>query len=161
MKGFWSTLLDNIGLVHQDLGIHLCVAPLRSHHSISIRLTFEPWFYSVVDLLLGSLSCCMTQFYSDFSCWTDGLLFDSRIMWYTEFIVDSITARCPCCGAAKQAQIVTHPPPCWQLIWDICADLLFGFLQTWHSVLCPNIQILRSPLSKAPCYRRLVVFFQM
>ena len=45
--------------------------------------------FGIVDLL-------MTQFQPSFSCRTDGLTFDSRILWCTEeFMVDSITARCP------------------------------------------------------------------
>ncbi len=52
---------------------------------------------SVVDLLgcLGSLSRCMTQFWPNFSCRMDVLVFDCRILWYTEeFMVDSMTVRC-------------------------------------------------------------------
>uniref|UniRef100_A0A8C4S1M4 NAD(+) kinase n=1 Tax=Erpetoichthys calabaricus TaxID=27687 RepID=A0A8C4S1M4_ERPCA len=39
-------------------------------------------YHSIVDLLvcLGSLPCCMTQFQPSFSCHTNGLTFDSRIL---------------------------------------------------------------------------------
>uniref|UniRef100_A0A3P9BP32 receptor protein-tyrosine kinase n=1 Tax=Maylandia zebra TaxID=106582 RepID=A0A3P9BP32_9CICH len=40
----------------------------------------------------------------------------SKILWYTwEFMVDSMTAKCPSPVAAKQAQIITPPPLCLTL----------------------------------------------
>lgn len=40
----------------------------------------------VVELLLsfGSVSCCKAQFQSSCRCWTNGIVFDSSILWYTE-----------------------------------------------------------------------------
>ncbi len=59
--------------------------------------------------MLGSLSCCMTQFWPCYSCHKDGLTFDSGILWYTEgFMVDSVTVRDPGPVATKKAQ--THQP---------------------------------------------------
>lgn len=74
------------------VAFHLCTTLSRSRHRISIMLRsglslcpcstlilfFSP---SVVDLLLclGSLSCCMTQFWPSFSFKTDSLTFDTRI----------------------------------------------------------------------------------
>jgi len=49
----------------------------------------------------------MSQFQPSFSCGTDGLTFDSRILWYPEeFMVDSTGPV-----AAEQAQIISPPPP--------------------------------------------------
>ena len=45
-----------------------------------------------------------------FSCQTDGLTFDSRILGYTEELM--VTARCQGPVAVKQAQIISPPPPC-------------------------------------------------
>lgn len=60
-----------------------------------------------------SLLCCMTQFQSSFSCQTDGLIFKSRIFWYTaEFMVNSLTARCPGHVSTGQTQIITTPLSC-------------------------------------------------
>lgn len=52
--------------------------------------------HSVVDLLLslGKLSCCITQFEKSFSCQKDGLIFESRVLCYTdEFMVDCKVLR--------------------------------------------------------------------
>lgn len=72
--------------------------------------------HSVVDLLL-SLSCCMTEFQPSLSCQTDDLTFDSRIL--EELMIDSMTARCVGPVAAKQAQNITSPTLCLQLIWGV------------------------------------------
>ncbi len=77
---------------------------------------------SVVDLLgcLGSLSCCMTQFWPNFSCRTDCVTFDSSILWYTEeFMVNSVTVRCPDPVTTKQAQ--NHQPS--TSMCDVCYDM--------------------------------------
>lgn len=47
--------------------------------------------------------------------------FDSRIL---EFMVNSITARCPGPVAAKQIPIITRGQHARQLASDICADVL-------------------------------------
>lgn len=52
--------------------------------------------HSVADLLLclGKLSCCITQFEKSFSCQKDGLIFESRVLCYTdEFIVECKVLR--------------------------------------------------------------------
>jgi len=55
----------------------------------------------------------MTQFQPSFSCQTDGLTFDCRILQYTEeVVVDSVNTRCSGSVAAGQAQIISPPPPC-------------------------------------------------
>ena len=89
------------------------------HHETSILFFFS---HSVVDLLvcLGSLSCCTTQFWPSRSCWTDGITFNSRILWYAEeFVVNSMTAKCPGLVAAKQAQIITLNHCGWQMVWEV------------------------------------------
>ena len=85
---------------------------LTGHCNILILLVFS---HFVVDLLvcLRSLSCCMTQFQPSFSCWADGLTFDSKILWYAEeFMADSMTAKCPGYAVAKQVQVITPSPLC-------------------------------------------------
>lgn len=84
-KEFWFQFI---------VGIHLCTALLRSHHSFSIRMGFGLcWAYSVLDfrVCLGSLSCRMTQFGPSCSYETD-LTFDPIILWYRKkFPIDSVT----------------------------------------------------------------------
>ena len=61
--------------------------------------------------VFGIIVLLMSQYQPSFSCRTDGLTFDSRILWYPEeFMVDSMTARCPGPVAVKQVQIFTPPP---------------------------------------------------
>ena len=56
--------------------------------------------------------CFMTQFWN-FSHQTDGLTFTSRLIWYTEELVDhSETARFPGPAATKQPQTINLPPLC-------------------------------------------------
>ena len=81
--------------------------------------------HSVVDLLLclGSLSCCMIHFQSSFSCQTDGLTFDSRILCYTEEFVTSGCITSP-----------NHdlPPPCLTVgTRYLCWYDVFVFHQTF------------------------------
>lgn len=81
---------------------------LKSYYNVSIRLrsghqlvhfyTLVCFFSAILYLLLflALLSCCVTQFDPSFSFQIGGLTFVSRILWYRkEFMVDSITARCP------------------------------------------------------------------
>lgn len=54
----------------------------------TLTLPFQqfPPFFSLLDgtllVCLGSLSCCITQFWLSLSCWTDGLTFVFKIFWY-------------------------------------------------------------------------------
>ena len=42
--------------------------------------------------VFGMISCCLTRFQTIFSCHTNALTSDTRILWYTEeFMVDSMT----------------------------------------------------------------------
>lgn len=51
--------------------------------------------------------------------------FESWTLWSTEdFMVDLVPARCPGHVAVKQAQIITPPPPCCLLVWDVCINML-------------------------------------
>ena len=62
-----------------------------SHHYEGILVHLLQRFAAV----FGIIVLLMTQFQPSFSCQTDGLTFDSKILWYTEeFTVDSMTARC-------------------------------------------------------------------
>lgn len=91
----------------------------------SLQLDLLPW--------LGSLCCCMTQFQPSFSCPTDNLIFDSRILKCTElFMVKFINAGCPGPVVAEQSQIITPPPPCWQILWGICAEV-WCFVHIQHT----------------------------
>ncbi len=85
---------------------------------------------SVVDLLvcLGSLSCCMTQLWPNFSCQTDALTFDSGILWDTEEFMRLNDCEVPrSCGyktCPKSSALHQHV---WLLVWVVCADMLVRF----------------------------------
>jgi len=68
----------------------------------------------------------------------------SRILWYTEeFMLDSMTARCPDPVVVKQAQIISPPPPYLTVgTRCLCQHAVFGFLQTCCCALWPNISSL-------------------
>ena len=93
----------------------------------------------------------MTQFWSSFSCWTDGLTFDFRLLWYTEeVLVDLITAKWLVPKATKWDQIITPTPPCLAvemgcLCWYLVFAFFFPSVSLWiillhlHFVLvCPK-----------------------
>lgn len=63
-------------------------------------------FYSRFAGVLGII--VVTQLGPSFRCQTNGLTF----CYTEELLVDSVTVRCPGPEAAKQAQIITPPPPC-------------------------------------------------
>ncbi len=120
LEEFWPTLLYNVAPVYW--GLWAFVYTQLSPHDFSqdelwtmtgVLQNLDSFLFSrsVVDFLvcLGSLSCCITQSWPSFSCQTDVLTFDSRILWYTEeFMVDSMTLRCPGPVATKQAP--NHQP---------------------------------------------------
>lgn len=58
------------------------------------------------------------------------LSFDSRILWYTEFMANLITVRCSGPVPAEQAQIITLPLPCLTvgvcLCWCVQSFTLFA-----------------------------------
>lgn len=97
------------------VGICVCIALLKWHH-ISVKVKSGLWlrhwntwilfFFRRSAVVLGII----ILFGTGFSCWTDGLRSDSRILWYIE--VNSMSARCPGPVTAKQAQILTSPPLC-------------------------------------------------
>lgn len=65
----------------------------QTKYSMPYDFLFQPFCLLVY---LGSLSCCMAQFGLSFTCWTHGLLLDSKIIRYTEeFMVDSVSEWCP------------------------------------------------------------------
>lgn len=101
------------------MGICLCTALLRSYHSNSFRLKSGLLFWnSIADLLLclGLLSCYMTQSGPCINCWTDGFTSHSRVLWNREEVIaDSVTERRSSPVAAKQAGLITPPPPCLTL----------------------------------------------
>lgn len=96
----WRGFLTHFSLQHwfgslRFLGISLCAALLGCRHRISVglrsgHLQHLDFFFLfnnfVVELLLsfGSVSCCKAQFQSSCRCWTNGIVFDSSILWYTE-----------------------------------------------------------------------------
>lgn len=76
-----------------------------------------------------SLICCCAwgQFQTSFSCETDIYTFDYGQLWYTEeFMVKSITARCPGPLSPKQAQRPLH-----QLIWGVWFCALYQISPLW------------------------------
>lgn len=83
-----------------------------------------------ISCCLGSLFCCfMTQFGPNFSCWTDGLTFDSRIIW------EPFSSQRTLCSTqwlqgtqVNSAQTITLPPPCLTDVWGVGADFLHMFL---------------------------------
>lgn len=151
VEEFWLALLYNAASAHWRVEvICLCAALLRLHHSM---LNFGPlqhlnsffFSHSVADLplCLGSSSFCITRFGRKLYSWPH-----VWILWYTEVMVDSLTARYPGPATAKEAQIVTPPPPCWRFIGGICADM--------NMALCITSS-LWSHLFKRHYYRSLVV----
>lgn len=128
------------------VGIHLYTALSRSRYSISVGLRSKLWlghrstvillfFLSVVDLLvcLGLLSCCMAKFRSSFSRLRECLTFDSRLCWYIdEFMVDSMTARCPGRVIAKQGQIIIPPLLCWSCKLELCCHVIITIFQPFQ-----------------------------
>ncbi len=136
------------------LGICLCAA-LASAFQAGWGLDFDwaittPWLFSFQPFcwrftgVLGSLSCCMTQFWPCYSCHTDVLTFDSGTLWYTEgFMVDSVTVRYPGPVATKKSpnSSALHQHA-WILVWDVCAEKFFGFHQMWRCALLSNISTL-------------------
>lgn len=59
------------------------------------------------------MSSCMSQFHPSFSCETDGLTFCTRTLWNTDELIDSMNEWWPGHEVAKEAQIITPPPPCF------------------------------------------------
>ena len=77
-------------------------------------------------------------------------------LWYTEeFMVDSITARCPGPVAAEQAQITSTPP--LLLTVGVCADMLRLVFSKRAAVHYDQTSPLWSRLSKGHCSRSLGV----
>lgn len=131
--------------------ICLCIALLTSCHSIwtgqiwnfwNLLQDLDSFIYKLLCfiisfllyLCLGSLSFCMTQFQQSFSCQTDCLNFDSRILWYSvECTIKSMNARWTCPVSAQQAQTVNLPPMCLTASM-MCCVVMF--------VLWPNISTL-------------------
>ncbi|MEQ2292203.1 hypothetical protein AMECASPLE_020677, partial [Ameca splendens] len=93
--------------------------------SITALLRKRLFFPSFTSLKLGTISrrvfsiivLLMTQFGTSFIHQTEGLTFNSRILWYTKkFLVDSMTAR------YKKARIIIPPLLCYEL------SVLFGLI---------------------------------
>ena len=104
--------------------------------------------YLMVHLRL--LSCCMNELQPSFNCQTDCLIFYPRILLCTG---KSMTARCPDRVAAKQAQIITPPPPCltagmrclcWYTgfgLWSNISSLVTSLQMTLFQKSCGLFQI--------------------
>ncbi len=162
LEEFWPTLFYNIAPVYWGLWAFVYAQLSPQHFSQDELWTLTGllqhlysflFSHSVVGLLvcLGLLSCCITQL---FSCRTDVLTFDSRILWYIhsyteEFMVDSMTVRCPGPAATKQAQ---NPQPSsnmldfWYEVFVLISSL--GFHKTWYCALWPNISTLVSSVKR-------------
>jgi len=98
-------------------------------HSKTLILSF--FNHSLVERLvcLGLLSCCMTQVLLRLSSRSDVLTFSFRICWNnSEFIVPSIMVSHSGPDAAKQAQTMILPPPCFtDGIRFLCWNAVFSF----------------------------------
>lgn len=103
---------------------------------IYLSITLLYYLFSAVfvfGIILGS-TFCMTQFQQSFSCQTDCLKFDSRILWYSvECMIKSMNARWTCPVSAQQAQTVNLPPLCLTASM-MCCVVMFA--------LWPNISTL-------------------
>lgn len=84
MEEFWRTL------PHNAPSVHWCFSSFISAPSPKVPAFQASWYQdfdwsitTVVDLLLclALLSCSMTQFAPICSCYTDGPIIDSRILW--------------------------------------------------------------------------------
>lgn len=129
--------------------------PWLRHDNTSILFIFSN---SVVQAVASNI-------WVNFSCWTYGLTFESRILWYTdEFVVDSMAVRCPGLVAAKQAKITSIPPPCLKVVWGVCtrgADMLWLILANNGTVHYDQTSPLLSHLSKRHYSTGLVVSLQI
>ncbi len=109
----------------------LASAPYTKGPDHSKTLTLFFFNHSLVKWLvcLGSLSFCMAHFLLKLSSGTDVLIFSFRICWYiSEFFVPSMMASRPGPDAAKQAQTMLLPPPCFtDGIGFLCWNAVFFF----------------------------------
>lgn len=92
----------------------------------------------------------MTQFGPSFCCQLDGLKIASRILWANhELLCTPKSDRCPGLIAAKQAQIISCPPLCWQVVLSTNMLCLFCFFQHVHGcTLWPNSSTLVSSVQE-------------
>lgn len=93
-------------------------------------------------MYLDSLSFCMTQFGPSFCCQLDGLKIASRILWANhELLCTPKSDRCPGLIAAKQAQIISCPPLCWQVVLSTNMLCLFLFFPTcaWVYIMAKQL----------------------
>lgn len=93
-EALWPTSAQFTEVCEHSLMHSSFKVPITTIH-LGWSVTSTGSFPSFVDLLLclQSLSYCMTKCWLSFSCQPHGLTFDSRILWYTEFMVDSVTAQ--------------------------------------------------------------------
>ncbi len=147
----WSNhfLYDFISLLHLSGGIasslqHWCsllmfvgiclrtalVTAFQSGWALDFDLLLQPLdsflsSRSIVDLVcLGSLSCCMTQYWLSFSCWTDVLTLTLEY-----FGIQRSSCRLDDCevpgSCGYKPNIISPPQHLWLLLWG--ADVLFRF----------------------------------
>ncbi len=152
LTSFWKNLGPHFFTMLIQF-ICLCTA-LASAFQAGCGLDFDwaittPWLFSFQPFcwrftgVLGSLSCCMTQFWPCFSCHTDGLTF--------------VHGRLSDCEVPRPCGYKTSPKssalhqPAWLLVWGVCADKLF-----W---LSPNVAlcIMVIHLHFGHCSRSLMV----
>ena len=83
----------------------------------------------------------MNHFQPSFSCQTDGLTLDSRILWNTGKFIVAMTAKCPGPVITKQAQIINLSSQCLTAgMRCFCWYAGFGFFakHLHFGLFCPN-----------------------
>lgn len=129
VEEFWPAFLSNIAS-----DISFCMALLSSHHG------YHPGW------LVGRITEVNP---SHFGTYLDGVSslgqdsadgstrnFGSRVLQYTdESRAKLISGRCPGPVVAKQAQIISPPPPCLTAFY-----VVFVQIQTWTKFLVPFIK---------------------
>lgn len=82
---------STLRFVETDLCTDDSGGPAVAFSRVKVWTLTPCWFFSFSPILL-SLSCCLTQFGTSCSCWTN----EPKILWYAEeFMVYSLTERCP------------------------------------------------------------------
>lgn len=88
---------------------------------------------------LASWSCFVTQSRPSFACQTDCPTSDHRILRYTKkFKIKSMTAGPQVLWLPNKSKSSSFPHCAWQLVWDVCADVLcLGFSKHGYGQISP------------------------
>ena len=117
--------------------ISVCLSSgLGPGHCSTLILVFSS--RSVVELLrcLGPLFCCLTQYWPKLWCQRLHLPFDTRILWNKEEVIADFIDTRSFIRLQKKSILSSLCQHAWQLLWGLCADMLFFNLFFRINVLC-------------------------